>query len=141
MLIIIKFFFKERENHAHLLIEIIDIKREIAELNRALSELHVKLVEVDIPQYEMPQLLLQHELAQLLDGPLWEQRLRRLGKIPREHLCWISEFRDSMARVKIRVLGIGELGQSSSSSSLLSIERKPPSSKTERKSGGMFLFA
>ena len=41
-----------------------------------------------------------------------------------------------MARVAIRVLGIGELGQSSSSSSsssLLAIEGKPPSTKTERK--------
>jgi hypothetical protein len=36
-----------------------------------------------------------------------------------------------MACVEIRVLGIGELGQSSSS--LLAMEGKPPSSKTERK--------
>lgn len=73
------------KNQTHLLVKIIDIERDIGKLNGAGAELHVELVEIDVPQYELPQFLLQQEFADALDCPLGEHLLRRFGEVPRKH--------------------------------------------------------
>ena len=71
---------KERgELHDHLLVEEIDVQSEVGEVDGTGAELDIKLVEVDVPQYHLPELLLQEELTHALD----HARSRELP--PREH--------------------------------------------------------
>lgn len=72
-------------NQTHLLIKIINIERNIRELNGAGGELHIELVEIDIPQNELPQFLLQQEFTDALDRPLGEHLLGGFGDSPRKH--------------------------------------------------------
>lgn len=70
---------------AHLGVDVIDVEGEIGELDGAGAELNVELVEVDVADDEIAELLLQQELADPLDRPPGQQRLRRPCDVPREH--------------------------------------------------------
>lgn len=50
-----------------------------------MGELNVELVEVDVAENELPQFLLEEELANPLQGPAGEHGLRRFRNVPREH--------------------------------------------------------
>lgn len=58
---------REREIKACLFVNKIRIDSEVGEVKRALSKLHIELIEIDIAKQQVPQFLLQQGFAQPLD--------------------------------------------------------------------------
>lgn len=67
---------EEQKEKKYLRVDEVDVEREIGELNCALRELNVELVEVDFAEDELAQFLLEEELANPLEGPPRERGLR-----------------------------------------------------------------